>query len=49
MLKPNIKDKVTLTEEKREFLRQLVKKGNTASHRIRHAQILLALDGRKDR
>ena len=42
MLKPNIKYKVTLTEEEREFLRQLVKKGNTAGHRIRHAQILLA-------
>jgi len=44
MLKPNIKYKVTLTEEEREFLRQLVKKGNTSGHRIRHAQILLALD-----
>jgi len=44
MLKPNIKYKVTLTEEEREFLRQLVKKGNTSGHRIRHAQILPALD-----
>ena len=38
MLKPNIEYKVTLTAEEREFLRQLVKKGNTpatgyATHR----------------
>ena len=45
MLKPNIKYRVTLTEEERESLQTLVKKGNTAGYRIRHAQILLALDG----
>ena len=44
MLKPNIKYRVTLTEEERDFLRNLIKKGNTAGYRIRHAQILLALD-----
>lgn len=44
MLSPNIKYRVTLTEEEREYLRKLVKKGNTAGYRIRHAQILLALD-----
>ena len=44
MLKPNIKYRVTLTGEEREYLRKLVKKGNTAGCRIRHAQILLALD-----
>jgi transposase len=44
MLKPNIKYRVTLTEEERDFLRKLVQKGNTAGYRIRHAQLLLALD-----
>ena len=44
MLKPNIKYKVTLTEEERKFLRKLIEKGKTAGHKIRHAQILLALD-----
>ena len=44
MVKPNIKYRVTLTEEEREFLRKLVQKGNTARYRIRHAQLLLALD-----
>jgi hypothetical protein len=44
MLKPNIKYRVTLTEEEREFLQNLVKKGKVAGYRIRHAQILLALD-----
>jgi hypothetical protein len=44
MVKPNIKYRVTLTGEEREFLQRLVKKGNTAGYRIRHAQILLALD-----
>ena len=44
MLKPNIKYRVTLSEEEREFLQKLINKGKTAGHRIRHAQILLALD-----
>jgi hypothetical protein len=44
MLKPNIKYRVTLTGEEREVLQKLVKNGRTAGYRIRHAQILLALD-----
>ena len=44
MLKPNIKHRVTLTGEERDFLQKLIQKGNTAGCRIRHAQILLALD-----
>ena len=44
MIKPNIKYHVTLTGEERETLQQLVRKGKTAGYRIRHAQILLALD-----
>jgi len=44
MIKPNIKYRVTLTGEEREFLQKLIKKGNTAGYRVRHAQILLALD-----
>ena len=42
MVKPNITHGVTLTEG--EFLRKLVQKGNTAGYRIRHAQLLRALD-----
>jgi hypothetical protein len=44
MVKSNIKYRVSLTAEEREALQKLVKKGNTAGYRIRHAQILLALD-----
>jgi hypothetical protein len=44
MLKPNIKYRVTLTGEERAVLQRLIQKGNTAGYRIRHAQILLALD-----
>ncbi|MDR0655654.1 MAG: helix-turn-helix domain-containing protein [Treponema sp.] len=44
MLKPNIKYRVTLTEEERESLKKLIQKGHTAGYRIRHARILLALD-----
>ena len=44
MVKPNIKYRVNLTGEERDFLQNLIQKGNTAGHRIRHAQILLALD-----
>jgi hypothetical protein len=44
MIKPNIKYRVTLTGEEREFLQGLVQRGGTAGYRIRHAQILLALD-----
>ena len=44
MLKPNIIYRVNLTGEERAFLQKLIQKGNTAGYRIRHAQILLALD-----
>jgi hypothetical protein len=44
MVKPNIKYRVTLTKEERETLQNLIRIGNTAGYRIRHAQILLALD-----
>jgi len=44
MIKPNIKYHVTLAVEERETLQQLVRKGKTAGYRVRHAQILLALD-----
>ena len=44
IIKPNIKYRVTLTGEERDFLQELVRKGKTAGYRIRHAQILLALD-----
>jgi transposase len=40
MNKPNIKYRVTLTEEEREFLQKLIKNGKTAGYRIRHAQLL---------
>jgi hypothetical protein len=44
MLKPNIKYRVTLTEEERGTLKKLTQKGHTAGYRIRHTRILLALD-----
>jgi hypothetical protein len=44
MRKPNIKYRVTLTEEERVTLKNLIQRGHTAGYRIRHAQILLALD-----
>ena len=44
MRKPNIKYHVTLSEEERKSLQQLLRKGKTSGYRIRHAQILLALD-----
>jgi hypothetical protein len=44
MVKPNIKYRVTLTGAEREQLRKLIRAGRTAGYRIRHAQILLALD-----
>jgi len=40
----NIKYHVTLTNEERNQLSTLIAKGNTQGYRIRHAQILLALD-----
>lgn len=40
----NIKYRVTLTNAERETLRDLVAEGKTQGYRIRHAQILLALD-----
>jgi len=44
MIKPNIKYRVTLSEDERERLQNLIRKGKAAGYRIRHAQILLALD-----
>ncbi|GHV00183.1 hypothetical protein FACS189483_10070 [Spirochaetia bacterium] len=40
----NIKYRITLSEEERSGLQNLIKKGKTAGYRIKHAQILLALD-----
>jgi len=40
----SIKHHVTLTEEERGELKGLVRAGKTAGYRIRHAQMLLALD-----
>jgi transposase len=48
MLKPNIKYRVTLAEYGRKTLQNLVRTGNTAAYRTRHAQILLALDERPE-
>jgi hypothetical protein len=44
MIKPNIKYRVTLTDAERAFLQNLIQRGKTAGYRIRHGQILLALD-----
>jgi hypothetical protein len=44
MLKPNIKYRVILTAEERQTLTDLLQTKNTAGYRMRHAQILLALD-----
>ena len=44
MHKPNIRYRVTLTGEERGLLYKVIKRGNAAGYRIRHAQILLALD-----
>jgi len=44
MIKPNIKYRVNLTEKEQDFLQKLIQKGKTAGYRIRHAQILLALN-----
>ena len=40
----NIKYKVTLTESERKELASIISKGKTQGYRIRHAQILLAVD-----
>jgi predicted hydrolase (HD superfamily) len=40
----NVKYKVTLSEAEREELNALIVKGQTQGYRIRHAQILLAVD-----
>jgi hypothetical protein len=40
----NIKHKVTLTKEERLELETVIAKGKTQGYRIRHAQILLAVD-----
>jgi hypothetical protein len=39
-----IKYHVTLTDEERDSLKKLINKGRTAGYRIKHANILLALD-----
>jgi hypothetical protein len=39
-----IKYHVTLTEDERKYLRELIAKGQAQGYRIRHAQMLLALD-----
>jgi hypothetical protein len=44
MVKPNIKYRVTLNGGERETLRKLVQKGNTPVYRMRHPNILFALD-----
>ena len=43
-MKMNHKYIVTLTEEERNELRDLINKGQTQGYRIKHAQILLKLD-----
>ena len=40
----NVKYRVTLTEEERRLLYRIVSKGKTEGYRIRHANILLAVD-----
>ena len=40
----NIKYRVTLTQEERTALQKLIATGKTQGYRIRHAQIVLALD-----
>ena len=40
----NIKYRVTLTETEREELKAIIAKGQTQGYRIRHAQMLLAVD-----
>jgi hypothetical protein len=40
----NIKYRVTLTAEEREHLLRIVSKGKTEGYRIRHANVLLAVD-----
>jgi len=40
----NIKYHITLIEEERKLLLQIISKGKTEGYRIRHAHILLALD-----
>jgi len=44
----NIKYRVTLTEEERNNLMRIISKGKTEGYRIRHANILLALDEIKE-
>jgi hypothetical protein len=44
MAKKNIKYRVVLAAGERERLHRLVKRGKTEGYRIRHAQVLLALD-----
>jgi len=40
----NIRYRVTLTEEERNHLMRIISKGKTEGYRIRHANILLAVD-----
>ena len=44
IIRPNIKYKVNLTTDERDLLQKLINNGHTAGYRIRHAQMLLALD-----
>jgi hypothetical protein len=44
----NIKYHVTLTEEERTKLMRIISKGRTEGYRIRHANILLAVDEMED-
>ena len=40
----NIKYRVTLTEEERNYLMKIISKGKTEGYRIRYANVLLAVD-----
>ena len=44
----NIKYRVTLTDEERSQLKRIITKGKTEGYRIRHANILLAVDEIKE-
>jgi len=44
----NIKYRVTLTEEERNYLMRIISKGKTEGYRIRHANILMAVDEIKE-
>jgi transposase len=44
MLKPNIKYRVVLAAEERQYLKRVISSGRSARYQVRHAWILLALD-----